>query len=127
MRRSYEPYEESLWLSSWKIVIDSSISLMSYYDNSNYQVNEFDNWKEFYPDAMEEMPNNMPIPFKKKAWITVYVDANDAHDTVTHHSVTAILLFVNNTPMRWYFEVTENSQDFNVWSQASGSMNLGQT
>jgi hypothetical protein len=42
-----------------------------------------DNWKEFYPDAIEELPHNMPAPFGKKAQITMYVDADHAHDTFT--------------------------------------------
>jgi hypothetical protein len=80
-----------------KIVIDSS-----YRDNSKFKFTEHDNWKELYPDAVEELPHNMPSPFGKKARITCYVDADHAHDTVTRRSVTAILLFVNNTPVRWY-------------------------
>jgi hypothetical protein len=48
------------------------------------------------------MPHDMPTPFGRKARITVYVDADHAHDTVTRRSVTAILIFINNTPMRWY-------------------------
>ena len=71
-------------------------------DTSNIEINEFDNWKEFYPDAAEQLPDNMPVPFGKKARITAYVDADHAHDTVTRRSVTAILIFVNNTPVRWY-------------------------
>jgi hypothetical protein len=80
-----------------KIVIDPN-----HRDNSAIQTNEFDNWKEFYPDAAEELPDNMPTPFGKAARITVYVDADHAHDTVTRRSVTAILLFINNTPIKWY-------------------------
>ena len=80
-----------------KIVIDSG-----YRDNSSFIVKEHDNWKEFYPDANEQLPDNMPTPFGKTARITAYIDADHAHDTVTRRSVTAILVFVNNTPMRWY-------------------------
>ena len=29
------------------------------------------------------------------------MDADHAHDIITRHSVTGILLFVNNTPIRW--------------------------
>ena len=32
--------------------------------------------------------------------ITVYVDADHAHDLVTRRSVTGIILFLNNTPVR---------------------------
>jgi hypothetical protein len=82
-----------------KIVIDSS-----YRNNSKFVSKDHDGWKEFYRDAYKEMPGRMPTPFGKKAQITCYVDANHAHDTVTHQSVLAILLFVNNTPIQWYLK-----------------------
>jgi hypothetical protein len=40
--------------------------------------------------------------FGKETWITIYVNADDAHDTVTQRSVTAIILFINNTSMQWH-------------------------
>ena len=45
-----------------KIVIDPD-----YCDNSTHKINDFDNWKEFYPDATEALPDNMPSPFGKSA------------------------------------------------------------
>ena len=33
--------------------------------------------------------------------MTVYVDADHAHDQVTRQSVTGIVAFINNTPVRW--------------------------
>jgi hypothetical protein len=81
----------------WKNVIDSS-----YRDNSKFVMKHYKNWKELYPDALEEMPDNMPEPYGKKVRISCYVDADHAHDTVTWQSVMAILVFINNTPMRWY-------------------------
>lgn len=80
-----------------KIIVDPS-----YRDHSDITVKDYENWKDFYPDAEEEMPHDMPESFGRKARITVYVDADHAHDVVTRRSVTAILLFINNTPMRWY-------------------------
>jgi hypothetical protein len=77
-----------------RIVIDPS-----YHDNSKCQTTEFENWNEFYADDKEQLPENMPTPYGKKARITVYVDADHAHDVVTRRSVTAILLFINNTPV----------------------------
>ena len=59
------------------------------------------NWNEFYPDAEEEIPKDMPEPTGKKVKITVYVDADHAHDVVTRRSITGILVFVNNTPIQW--------------------------
>jgi hypothetical protein len=33
--------------------------------------------------------------------MTVYVDADHAHDLVTTRSITGILVVLNNTPIRW--------------------------
>ena len=33
--------------------------------------------------------------------MTVYVDADHAHDLVTRRSITGILMMLNNTPIRW--------------------------
>ncbi|MCY7390403.1 MAG: Ty1/Copia family ribonuclease HI, partial [Leptolyngbyaceae cyanobacterium CAN_BIN12] len=58
-------------------------------------------WTEFYPDATEEIPSDLPIPRGPPVQLTVYVDADHAHDLVTRRSVTGILAFVNNTPIQW--------------------------
>ena len=59
------------------------------------------NWIEFYPDAEEEIPDNIPPPMGELATLTVYVDADHARDKVTRRSVTGIMLLVNNTPLVW--------------------------
>ena len=38
----------------------------------------------------------------RAARLTVYVDADHAHDQVTRRSITGIIVFLNNTPIRWY-------------------------
>jgi hypothetical protein len=58
-------------------------------------------WKEYYPDASEELPPDQPEPLPKKAQITIYVDADHAHDTVTRRSVTGIMVFVNKTLVKY--------------------------
>ena len=79
------------------IVIDPN-----YRDWSQYESEDFDNWKEFYPDAEEDdKPPKMPQPKGTAARITVYVDADHAHDQLTRRSVTGIVLLVNNTPVKW--------------------------
>ena len=80
-----------------RIVVDSSFP-----DHSRYKTVDHTNWTEFYPDAEEQLPHNMPSPKGKEARITCYVDADHAHDQVNRRSVTGILLFVNNMPVRWY-------------------------
>jgi hypothetical protein len=65
-------------------------------------VNRHDNWSEFYPNAEEDIPDDMMKPLGKMSTITCYVDADHARDKVTCRSVTGILLIVNNTPLIWY-------------------------
>lgn len=60
-----------------------------------------DTWKEYYPDATEELPPDQPEPLPRKAQITIYVDADHAHDTVTRRSVTGIMIFVNQTLVKY--------------------------
>ena len=43
----------------------------------------------------------MPAPKGPPVRITVYKDADHAHDMLTCRSVSGILLFLNNTPVRW--------------------------
>jgi hypothetical protein len=59
-------------------------------------------WKEFYPDAIEEMPDKQPDPVAKKIRLTIFVDADHAHCEVTRRSVSGIIVFVNSTPVKWY-------------------------
>ncbi len=59
------------------------------------------NWDEFYPGIKEELPPDMLESKGKPVRITVYVDADHAHDVVTRRSVSGMILFLNNTPIRW--------------------------
>ena len=58
-------------------------------------------WEEFYPDAVEDIPDDMPKPKGNMATLTCFVDADHARDKVTRRSVTGIVLLVNNTPISW--------------------------
>jgi hypothetical protein len=72
------------------------------YSPLNDKVKKNLNWQEFYPDATEEQPIDPPAPVKnKRVQISVYVDADHAHDQVTRRSVTGVILFINQTPVRW--------------------------
>ena len=81
-----------------RILIDPN-----YPKHSNYPTPECDNWKEFYPDAEEHMPDVSEIPDGKGPVVrmTVFKDADHAHDILTRRSVTGILLMINNTPVCW--------------------------
>ena len=71
------------------------------YLQENTSFIEYD-WNEFYPDAEEELPPDMPTPIGTKLTTVCYVDADHAHDTLTRRSVTGILLFVAGMPVKWY-------------------------
>jgi hypothetical protein len=85
--------------SKERVIIDTS-----YHDHSMYPVEEHSNRMEFYPDASEEIPKDLPP--EKGPWVrmTVYVDADHAHDLVTRRYITGILVILNNTPIRWIYK-----------------------
>jgi hypothetical protein len=66
-----------------RLVIDTA-----YLDHSLDPVEDHPNWKDFYPDAEEEIPNDLPMSKGPKVRMTVYVDADHAHDLATRRSVT---------------------------------------
>ena len=64
-------------------------------DHDKYESQEHDNWREFYPDAEEELPYDMLKAKGKEVKITIWVDADHAHDQVTRRSVTGIVIMIN--------------------------------
>jgi hypothetical protein len=79
-----------------KLIIDTA-----YPDHSIYPVEDHTSWMEFYPDAEAEIPNDLPALKGPKVRMTVYVDADHAHDLVSSRSITGILVMLNNTLVRW--------------------------
>jgi hypothetical protein len=79
-----------------RVIIDTS-----YPDHSVYPVENHSNWMEFYQDASADIPKDIPPEKGPRARMTVYVDADHAHDLVTRRSITGILVMLNNTPIRW--------------------------
>jgi hypothetical protein len=59
-------------------------------------------WREFYPDAREHVPKNMPEPMGNVVTTSVYVDANHAGNLANRRSHTGVLLYVNNALISWY-------------------------
>jgi hypothetical protein len=59
-------------------------------------------WSEFYRDAEEAIPGNMPKPRGNIMSTHCFVDANHAGDKETRRSQTGILLFCNRAPIIWY-------------------------
>ncbi len=79
-----------------RLIIDANLR-----DWSKYEMKTADSWGEYYPDAEEEIPHNVPKSKGKGIKITCYVDADHAHDKLTRRSVTGIIVLVNNTPIKW--------------------------
>jgi hypothetical protein len=59
------------------------------------------NWVEFYSDACEELPYDMPEPSGELAALTCFVNADHSLDKVTCPSVTIIFLLLHNTLIAW--------------------------
>jgi hypothetical protein len=71
-------------------------------DYSDYQDPEYDWSLSVYGDVKEIIPMDIPKPKGKYVTLSHYFDVNFYHDMVTGRSVTAILHFLNQTPMDWY-------------------------
>jgi hypothetical protein len=69
---------------------------------SDYQDPEYDWSSSVYGDVKEIIPIDIPEPKGKYVSLSHYFDANLYHNMVTGRSVTAILHFLNQTPMDWY-------------------------
>ena len=67
-----------------------------YPDHAQFDLETYEQWREFYPDAQEmKSPADMvPPPQGTKVQIAVYKDTDHAHDLVTRRSVTRIVLFL---------------------------------
>ena len=59
-------------------------------------------WSEYYPDAKEPTPQNMPEPRGKAVSTTCFVDSDHAGCRMTRRSQTCLFLFLNSAPVVWY-------------------------
>jgi hypothetical protein len=76
---------------------------------------------EFYPDASEEIPKDLPPEKGPRVKMTVYVDANHAHDLVTRRSIIVILFMLNKTPIRWISKRQKTLDgDIKLWLRIGG-------
>jgi hypothetical protein len=71
-------------------------------DYSDMPAADYDWTRSVYGNVTEEMPRDAPPPLGKDVVLTSYVDANLYHDMITGRSVTAVLHFVNQTPVDWF-------------------------
>jgi hypothetical protein len=71
-------------------------------DYSDYQDPEYDWSSSVYGDVKEIIPMYNLEPKGKYITLSHYFDVNLYHDMITGRSITAILHFLNQTPMDWY-------------------------
>ena len=76
------------------------------YDCGCPRVNErwFTNydWFDFYRNAKEAIPPNMPEARGLAVLVTCFVDANHGGNLKDRKSQTGILIFINKAPIHWY-------------------------
>ena len=63
---------------------------------------EYDWTRSVYSGACEQIPHDIPQPLGEHGQTTHYVDANLHHDHATGKAVTAVLHFLNQTPIDAY-------------------------
>ena len=65
---------------------------------------QWETWKEFYPDVELPTPDDPPplLQNNNKVQVSIFVDADHAHCTVTRRSVSCIMVFLNGMPVKWY-------------------------
>ena len=71
-------------------------------DFSSLKDQEYDWTRNVYSGPCEQIPHDIPKPIGKHVKTTHYVDANPHHDLATGKAVTAVLHFLNQTPINAY-------------------------
>ncbi len=59
-------------------------------------------WYDFYRDAVEAIPTDMPTPQGNSMSTHCFVDASHGSDRATRRSQTGILIFCNKAPIIWH-------------------------
>ncbi|MFM7530855.1 MAG: Ty1/Copia family ribonuclease HI, partial [Nodosilinea sp.] len=67
-----------------------------------HEIPKKENWQEFYPEATDVLPPDMPEPRGKPVQITMFVDASHAANLVTRQSRSGILIYCNLSLILWY-------------------------
>ena len=79
-----------------KLMFDSSVPSV---DEKWFQKYE---WFDFYRDAKEAIPPNMPEARGLPITISTFVDSNLAGNVKDRRSQSGVLIFINKSPIHWY-------------------------
>ncbi len=55
--------------------------------------------RHLYPDAQEEVDESIPLALCPEISFTAFVNANHAHNKVTHRSITGLMIFAGCMPI----------------------------
>ena len=72
-----------------------------FFDDQNKMI---DQWRGFYPEAIEPLPHVIPEALGKYVKMICYVDVNQAGNILIRRSHLGIFIYVNNTPVIWYLK-----------------------
>jgi len=72
------------------------------YPNINDRRFHEGDWLDFYPEASDKLPPNIPEPRGMPVDITCFVNADHAGNLVTRRLQMGILIFINKAPIVWY-------------------------
>ena len=61
-------------------------------------------WSEFYPGAMEAIPDNAPEPLGREVDLVMWVDSDHAGDKLRRRSRTGFFIFLNSVPVIWLWK-----------------------
>jgi len=75
-------------------------------------------WKNYYPDAKEPEPHNMPKALGEPVLVSMFVDASHANCLVTRRSHTGIIIMVNKAPIIWYSKRQDTVEAATMGSEA---------
>ena len=68
-------------------------------DESRFKICD---WHEYYPDAKEAIPKDMPSPRGRSVIMSCFVDADHAGCRVTRRPHTGVIIFVDRAPILWF-------------------------
>jgi hypothetical protein len=86
-----------------------------------YPVDDHSNWMEFYPDTGKVVPKDLSPEKGPRVRMTVYVDADHAHDLVIWRTITGILDMLVNTPIIWISKRHNKAEKSNYGSESVAS------
>ena len=95
--------EKVIWVSFKTKYFATPIRYRTKEPNYSHLPEQEHDWsRTVYGNVKEEILKDIPKLLGSRVTTATFLDANLHHDIVTGRSVTAVLLFINTTPIDWY-------------------------